>query len=438
LPAKFALRFAELTDNLMELPIVLAFVLGYVAIVLEHPLRVNKAATSLLTGGVCWLLYAIGHSAECGHGVSDALMHHLADIAAILFFLLGAMTIVELIDAYHGFRVITDLLNSRHTGKLLLWVGLATFFLSAILDNLTTSIVMGSILRVLVPDQKLQLRFAGMVIIAANAGGAWTPIGDVTTTMLWIGGQVSTGAILQSLFLPSLVCFGVSYAVLMIGIPRKLETQTSHLTDRHVPQRGSRRVFGLGVLGLLSVPVLKATTGLPPFMAILLALGALWVLTEWLHRHTAEDTKTPLSVRYALQRVDTPSVLFFFGILAAVSCLQSLGVLQQAANWLNHTLGNLDLMVVLIGVLSSVVDNVPLVAAAQGMYSLSEYPMDHRLWELMALCAGAGGSLLVIGSAAGVAVMGILQIEFFEYIKRVSLAALAGYGAGIATYIFFS
>ena len=439
----------------------LLFVAGYLCIAFEHPLKIDKAASALLTAVLCWTVLALGADtllpalAESEHGPAGELRHHLGEIAEILFFLLGAMTIVELVDAHEGFKVITDRIRTHKRVTLLWLIGFITFFLSAVLDNLTTTIVMISLLRKLIGNQRERWFYAGMVVIAANAGGAWSPIGDVTTTMLWIGHQISATGIISALFLPSLVCLLVPLLALSLTMrgeferPEELQSEA----ERRDPTTPFERnlVFALGLGALLFVPVFKSITHLPPYMGILFGLGVLWVVTEWLHRSKNEEDKHPLSVVGVLRRIDTPSVLFFLGILLAVSSLATAGHLTQVASALKESLGNVYTINIAIGLLSSVVDNVPLVAGAMKMYPLvtpealagagdqagwlSHFVSDGVFWELLAFCAGTGGSCLIIGSAAGVAAMGMEKIDFLWYLKKISLLALLGYLAGAATYI---
>lgn len=439
----------------------LLFVAGYLCIAFEHPLKIDKAASALLTAVLCWTVLALGADtllpalAQSEHGPAGELRHHLGEIAEILFFLLGAMTIVELVDAHEGFKVITDRIRTHKRVTLLWLIGFITFFLSAVLDNLTTTIVMISLLRKLIGNQRERWFYAGMVVIAANAGGAWSPIGDVTTTMLWIGHQISATGIIGALFLPSLVCLLVPLLALSLTMrgeferPEELQSEA----ERRDPTTPFERnlVFALGLGALLFVPVFKSITHLPPYMGILFGLGVLWVVTEWLHRSKNEEDKHPLSVVGVLRRIDTPSVLFFLGILLAVSSLATAGHLTQVASALKESLGNVYTINIAIGLLSSVVDNVPLVAGAMKMYPLvtpealagagdqagwlSHFVADGVFWELLAFCAGTGGSCLIIGSAAGVAAMGMEKIDFLWYLKKISLLALLGYLAGAATYI---
>jgi Na+/H+ antiporter NhaD/arsenite permease-like protein len=413
--------------------IAIIFILGYLAIAFEHPLKINKAASALLTGVVCWTLYALwGGDKEL---VSENLGHHLSDIAGILFFLLGAMVIVELIDAHDGFDVITQRIQTTNKKKLVWIVGIITFFLSAVLDNLTTTIVMVSMLRKIIPSHKDRLIFAGLIVIAANAGGAWSPIGDVTTTMLWIGNQVTTANIIIKTIIPSLVCFFVPAFVISLQMKGALESAEQE-KDKLLSTPGERKkVFIIGIACLLFVPIFKTITHLPPYMGIVFGLGLMWVLTEMVHSGKDEHEKGLLSVNHALRKIDTPSILFFLGILLAVSALQSTGILTSIASSLDRSIGNISIITIIIGFLSAIVDNVPLVAAAQGMYSLDRYPTDHFFWEFLAYCSGTGGSILIIGSAAGVAAMGMEGIRFGWYLKKIAGLAILGYLAGATVFL---
>lgn len=421
----------------MDVVIIIVFVVGYLAIALEHPIKINKTASALLTGVLCWTLYALssGHIEE----VNLHLNEHLSGTAQILFFLLGAMTIVELVDAYQGFRLVTDRIQTKNPVKLLWLVCWVTFFLSAILDNLTTSIVMVSLIRKLIPAKDMRMFFAGMIVIAANAGGAWTPIGDVTTTMLWIGGQISTVNIMKILFLPSVMCMLVPLLYLTFTLKGTLGESPNPAHDHtgygHEKVRGGSVMLFLGVGALIFVPIFKTITHLPPYIGMLMGLGVLWVVSELINPHADETLRKPYTAAGALQRIDTSSVLFFLGILLAVGALESMTILHHFAVWLDNTVGSQSVIVTLIGLLSAVIDNVPLVAASMGMYSLTTYPMDHFIWEYLAYCAGTGGSILIIGSAAGVAVMGMEKIDFIWYLKRISLIAMLGYFAGCGTYL---
>jgi len=470
--------------------ILLIFIFGYISIALEHPLKIDKAASALLIGVLTWTVYILNASnllqlgfspswqefsiqaqsiidhikptipesewinsawaekisvlAQPYHFVVEELEHHLIEISEILFFLLGAMTIVEIIDQHEGFKVITDKITTTNKVKLLWIIAVITFFMSAVLDNLTTTIVMVALLKKLVNDQKTRWFFVSMVVLAANSGGAWSPIGDVTTIMLWIGGQVTAGAIMAKVFLPSIVSIVVPLAIISffmkgkIDRPKNFGKETTFATSK---ERVIVFVTGVGVL--LFVPVFKTITHLPPYMGMLFGLGVLWVLTEILHRSKSVEVTGKLKVFNIIRKVDTPTVLFFLGILSAVACLQSVGHLNIMAGWLNDNLGNVYAINIAIGILSSIVDNVPLVAGAMGMYDIAlpgttgyeaMFVQDGTFWELLAFCAGTGGSILIIGSAAGVAAMGIEKIDFIWYLKKVSLLALVGYFSGIATY----
>ena len=414
----------------MGIASILIFILGYLAIAFEHPLKINKTATALVTGVLVWTVYAISK------GSASELGHHLASTSEILFFLLGAMTLVELVDAHQGFHFVSRLIKTDKVIKLLWIVGLITFFMSAVLDNLTTSIVMVTLLRKLISNKETRTYFVGIVVIAANAGGAWSPIGDVTTTMLWIGGQISATGIIQGLFFPSLlsliVPLGIASFVLKnqaIGQPEASAALSS------TEERDGKIMLFAGAGSLIGVPIFKTLTHLPPYMGILLALGLVWILSELLHSEKDDAAKKHLSVGYALTKIDTSSILFFLGILLAIGGLESFGYLHALSDQLAASLGNQNLIVTSIGLASAVVDNVPLVAATMGMYTLTDFPMDHKMWEYLAFCAGTGGSILIIGSAAGVAVMGMEKIEFGWYLKKIGFLALLGYFAGAGLYL---
>jgi Na+/H+ antiporter NhaD/arsenite permease-like protein len=427
----------------MYILIALVFVIGYLAIALEHPLNINKAATALVTGVLIWVLIVIGQQSLLppdGHGaeyINHHLMEHLGEIASILFFLMGAMTIVELVDAHEGFRVITDRITGQKKSMLIWIVGGLSFFLSAALDNMTTTIVMCALLRKLVKDRNDLWTLAGIVVVAANAGGAWSPIGDVTTIMLWIGGQVSAASIMKVLIVPSLVCLLIPliwYTVTFKGSIERPAAEVEQGGHTAVPRREQLLILSMGLIALLGVPVFKTLTHLPPYMGILLGLGLMWIITELLHRNKIESDTGHLKVTSVLRRIDVPSVLFFFGILTAVAGLQVAGHLTDTARFLDQHLGNIYAVNTVIGVLSAIVDNVPLVAAAMGMYSLDQYAVDSDFWSLLALCAGTGGSILIIGSASGVAAMGILGIDFVWYLRRVAFPAALGYFGGIVVF----
>ena len=413
------------------------FVLTYAAIAFEHPLKVNKSATALIGAGLLWTVYALlGPEAKA---VDAAIGESLMSTAQIVFFLMGAMTIVEVVDAHDGFEVITARIKTTQLSSLMCLVGFVTFFLSAILDNLTTTIVMVSLMKKLLDKREDRLFFAGMIVIAANAGGAWTPIGDVTTTMLWIGGQVTSLEIMKGLFIPSMINLLVPLSVtawMLRG--RKVEAPPREVVTGQIETTAFERqlMFFLGLGILVAVPAFKTITHLPPFLGILLGLGLLWLVGDMVHRDKVDEDKQHLTLVNALTRIDMSSILFFVGILLAVATLEHAHILKDVAQWLNDTVGRLDVIVMLIGLVSAVVDNVPLVAASMGMYSLADHPTDSFLWEFMAYCAGTGGSILIIGSAAGVAAMGLEKIDFLWYLKRISLLALLGYLGGAIFYIF--
>ena len=417
--------------------LVIVFVLAYAAIALEHPIKINKSASALIGAGLLWTIYALGSGDA--KTVSAELGESLMGTAQIVFFLIGAMTIVEVVDAHNGFQVITSRIRTSKLSTLMWLVGFVTFFLSAILDNLTTTIVMVSLMKKLLDKRDDRLFFAGIIIIAANSGGAWTPIGDVTTTMLWIGGQITTAAIMKGVFIASMANMLVPLAVIAwvlrgkpVVPPSRIEGNSDHAATSAL-ERNVMFFMGLGTL--VAVPVFKTLTGLPPFMGILLGLGLLWLVGDLLHRKKEDEDKQHLTLTRALSRIDMSSVTFFIGILLAVATLEHTHILQSIAGWLDQTVGRQDVIVMLIGLVSAVVDNVPLVAASMGMYSLTQYPPDSFLWEFMAYCAGTGGSILIIGSAAGVAAMGIEKIDFLWYMKKISLYALLGYFAGAILYI---
>jgi len=412
------------------------FVIAYTAIALEHPLKVNKAASALMGAGMLWTVYAL--SVGDAHMVSAQLGESLMSTAQIIFFLMGAMTIVEVVDAHSGFDVITARIKTTRITTLMWLVGFVTFFLSAILDNLTTTIVMISLMRKLLDKHDDRLFFAGIIVIAANSGGAWSPIGDVTTTMLWIGGQITSLAIIQGVLLPSAVSLLVPLAITAYRLrgrevvaPPRVENGNGLNTT--VFERNLMFFMGLGVL--VAVPAFKSITHLPPFIGILFGLGILWLVGDLVHRRKEDGTKQHLTLVHALSRIDMSSIVFFIGILLSVATLEHAHILTSLAKWLDETIGRQDIIVMIIGLASAVVDNVPLVAASMGMYSLTQYPTDHFLWEFLAYCAGTGGSILIIGSAAGVAAMGIEKIHFFWYVRKISGLALLGYLAGAAVYL---
>lgn len=426
------------------------FVAGYLAIALEHPLELNKAASALLLGVVVWTLCALDASGIVSHlpegaflaehpgRAADAarsylvdieLLHLMGETSSLLFFLLGAMTIVELVDVHEGFALITSRVATRNTRPLLWTIAWLTFFMSSVLDNLTTTIVMVSLLRKLVRNPTARRFFVGIVVIAANAGGAWTPIGDVTTTMLWMAGKYTPAEVMLGVALPSLACLLVPLLLLTPFLDGKLDQPFGEVVPPRPVKRAHQWLFLLlGVGGLLSVPVFKALTHLPPFMGMLLSLGVIWVFSDIVNSDADEEVRSSTGVVAVLKRIDISSILFFLGILLAVGGLGAAGVLTRLASALDQSLGSTSLVAIVIGLISAVIDNVPLVAAGIGMY---DFPTGHDFWLELAYCAGTGGSCLIIGSAAGVAAMGLENIDFLWYLKKIAPLALAGYLAGV-------
>ncbi len=441
--------------HLMFTLMVFVFIIGYTAIALEHPLKINKSATALLLAVTLWVLFVIGGEQLLVNTATfheyllnnpegnflDWLSHHalleqLGEISEILFFLLGAMTVVELVDSHEGFRIITDKITTTNKVKLLWVISFITFFLSSILDNLTTSIIMVALLRKLIGDKKERWFYAGMVIIAANSGGAFSPIGDVTTIMLWVGGHITSVNIILKTFVPGLFSMLIPLALIsltMRGIIHRPMQKTGEQTKDPTTPFERNLVFWLGIGSLLFVPVFKTITQLPPYIGILLGLSVLWIVTEIMHKSKNDEYRSKRTVAGVLHRVDTSTILFFLGILLAVAALQTAGHLEVLASFLDQHVGNLYIINIIIGLLSSVVDNVPLVAGAMGMYR-NTFGVDHYFWEMLAYCAGTGGSILIIGSAAGVAVMGMEKIDFIWYLKKISLWALIGYLTGALMY----
>ncbi len=456
---------------------VVVFVLGYAAIALEHPLKIDKAASALILGMLLWVIFVVARVDilslldNAGNFISlsyreylhehaihnpnakdmldyithFSIMEHLAEISTILFFLLGAMTIVETVDQHQGFKLITDKIKTTSKVKLLWILSVLTFFMSAALDNLTTTIVLVALLRKLIDDKKTRWFFASMVVLAANAGGAWSPIGDVTTIMLWIGGQVTAGNIIAMVILPSI--FTMIVPLILLSFTMKGDVTRPQLSDdenREFTTASERKlILIMGVVGLLFVPVFKTLTHLPPYMGMLFSLGVIWVTTEIMHRNKTVEDRRKLTVIGVIRKVDVPTIFFFMGILTAVAALQSAGHLSLMAGWLDEKVGNIYVINLIIGVLSSIVDNVPLVAGAMGMYQIADvaatgyaahFVVDGTFWEFLAYCAGTGGSILIIGSAAGVAAMGMEKIDFIWYLKKISLLALLGYLAGALVY----
>ncbi len=449
----------------MFILMVLVFVLGYMAIALEHPIKIDKAASSLLIGALSWAILALssfdilmlGHNADwnhligsfnlsspqlqslSNHFVGHELEHHLIEIAEILFFLLGAMTIVETVDHHQGFNIITDRISTKHKVKLLWILGFTTFFMSAALDNLTTTIVMIALLRKLVADKNTRWFYASIIVIAANAGGAWSPIGDVTTIMLWIGGQITAAKIISTVFLPSLMSMIVPLITLSFILKGHIESPKIAADSKQFTSRSEQLLMLIvGVSALLFVPVFKTITHLPPYIGMLLGLAVIWILSEILNKKRDSHAASHLAVGNIIKKVDVPTVMFFLGILSAVAALQTAGHLSLMSIWLDQvTNQNIYLIDTVIGILSSIVDNVPLVAGTMGMYEIAPtgaFATDGVFWELLAFTAGTGGSILIIGSAAGVAAMGMEKIDFIWYMKKISWLALVGYFAGIGTY----
>jgi NhaD family Na+/H+ antiporter len=416
--------------------LIIIFVVAYAAIALEHPIKINKSASALLAAGLLWTVYAVLSGDH--HLVGENLTESLAATAQIVFFLMGAMTIVEVVDAHNGFEVITSRISTTKQSSLMWLVGFVTFFLSAVLDNLTTTIVMIALMKKLLEHGEDRLFFAGMIVVAANAGGAWTPIGDVTTTMLWIGGQITTLAIMKGVLIPSLINLIVPLVVCSYMMKGKLVVAPEIIERRQgmpTTELEKTLMFCLGLGTLVAVPAFKAVTHLPPFMGILFGLGILWLVGELIHRSKEDEDKEHLTLAHALTHIDMSSIIFFIGILLSVATLEHTHILSALAGWLDQTIGRLDVIVVVIGLVSAIVDNVPLVAASMGMYDLAQFPVDSFLWEFMAYCAGTGGSILIIGSAAGVAAMGLEKIRFFWYARRIAPLALIGYFGGVIAYI---
>jgi Na+/H+ antiporter NhaD/arsenite permease-like protein len=416
--------------------LVVVFVIAYAAIALEHPLKINKSASALIGAGLLWTIYAM---ATADHDVvTHQLGESLMSTAQIAFFLMGAMTIVEVVDAHNGFEVITKRIRTQQLSTLMWLVGFVTFFLSALLDNLTTTIVMISLMRKLLANHADRLFFAGIIVIAANSGGAWSPIGDVTTTMLWIGGQITSMSIITSVFPAAAISLLVPLAITAYVLRGRPVVAPTHVDMDHglrTSEFERKAMFFLGLGILVAVPAFKTITHLPPFLGILFGLGILWLVGDLIHRNKENEYKNHLTLAHALSKIDMSSLVFFIGILLAVATLEHTHILSALAQWLDQKIGRLDVIVLVIGLVSAIVDNVPLVAASMGMYDLAKYPTDHFLWEFLAFCAGTGGSILIIGSAAGVAAMGLEKIDFFWYVRKISGLALIGYLAGAGTYV---
>ena len=463
----------------MVAAIIACFVIGYLVIVFEHPLRLDKTVPALLMGAICWALLSLGfnsgaleiintegevfntlnsvsgHAQEFGHagaheaaeeGFVGALLHHLGKTAEILIFLIGAMTIVEIVDLHRGFDVLKSWVHTNNKKKLLWIMGGLGFILSAIIDNLTATIVLVTLLRKLVPNQEQRLWYVSLIVIAANAGGAWSPIGDVTTTMLWIGKRVSTAGLMEFLIVPSLVCFVVPFAIASFLKPFKGQLTIPVLTDEEEEEQGrllsSKTMLFLGLGMIVFVPIFKTLTHLPPYLGMMLSLGVVWLVSEYIHPEEdfTEERKAKYSAHNALSRIEMSSILFFLGILMSVAALETLvvngvGSLRAVAESLRAIVPNQDVVIIILGFLSAIIDNVPLVAASMGMYDLLEYPIDSRLWHFIAYSAGTGGSMLIIGSAAGVAAMGMERIDFIWYLKKIAWLAFLGFAAGAVVFI---
>ncbi len=452
----------------MESIIILVFIIGYLSITLEHPLRLDKTVPALIMAALIWAILAVGFNAgwlrvidthdfvfdftqggeEALHGFENTLLHHLGKTAEILIFLIGAMTIVEIIDLHRGFEVLKGAVKTRSKRKLLWIIGILAFVLSAIIDNLTATIVLVTLLRKLIPDKDVRIWYAALVVIAANAGGAWSPIGDVTTTMLWIANKVTAAGLIEFVILPSIVCFAVPVLIASYLKPFRGEI-TMDAEEDVVSERllSSKTMLFLGLGMIVSVPIFKTFTHLPPYMGMMLALGVVWLVSEYIHPEEdfSKERRHLYSAHKALSRIEISSILFFLGILMAVAGLESLvygiaengdpvGTLRYLAEVLQAAIPNQDVVVMLLGVFSAIIDNVPLVAASMGMYNA---PTDAVLWHFIAYSAGTGGSMLIIGSAAGVAAMGMERIDFIWYLRKVSWLAFVGFLVGAGVFLLF-
>jgi len=430
--------------------IVICFIIGYITIVFEHPLKLDKTVPALLMGAICWALISIGHLDVVDHhhhsaDIQDVLLHHVGKTAEILFFLIGAMTIVELIDLHKGFGVITRRISTTSKTRMLVLIAIVSFFLSATLDNLAATIVLVSLLRRLIPDREIRLWYVCIGVIGANAGGAWSPIGDVTTTMLWIGDKVTTMGLIRNLVVPSIVCITVPLIIASFMKPFRGSFAPSTLEEGSDEKLlSSSMMLAVGLGGLIFVPIFKSVTHLPPYVGMMLSLGVVWLVSEYIHPEEdfTEERKHLYSAHTALSRIELSSILFFLGILIAVAALESVavigmegdpvGFLRSIAEKLDMLVPNQDVVIILLGFLSAIIDNVPLVAASMGMYT---EPTDAHLWHFIAYSAGTGGSMLIIGSAAGVAAMGMERIDFIWYFKNLTLLAMSGFLAGAAVYL---
>jgi Na+/H+ antiporter NhaD/arsenite permease-like protein len=456
--------------------VMITFVIGYIAIVFEHPLKLDKTVPALIMAAACWTLLELwnlpvydhhgqlileeannlseqsffGHQNECNDRAS-VLIYHIGRITEILIFLIGAMTIVELIDMHGGFATITDRIKATKKRRMLWIVAALAFFLSAILDNLACTIVLVSLLRRLIPEKKERIYFISLAIIVANAGGAWSPIGDVTTTMLWIGNRVSTEGLVTTLLLPSIVCALIPTLIMSqmsyMNGNISLSSDGTRAEAAHKKAPGANSMLIVGLLGLVFVPIFELLTNLPPYIGMMLALGVVWLVSEYLHPEEKFANKHQYSALQALSRIEMSSVLFFLGILLAVSALEALGIWSSLAKSLDVVfpsvkgyllgIGGADFVILIMGISSAIIDNVPLVAAAMGMYSLDEYLMDTKLWHFLAYAAGTAGSILIIGSAAGAAVMGMEKIDFIWYLRNIAWMALIGFIAGAVVFLLW-
>ena len=457
--------------------VIACFVIGYVVIVFEHPLRLDKTVPALLMGAICWALLALGFNAgqldvvdtygqlfslgghdigngvitdhhDAEHGFQGTLLHHLGKTAEILIFLIGAMTIVEIVDLHRGFDILKGWISTRSKKKLLWIVGILGFILSAIIDNLTATIVLVTLLRKLVPDRDQRIWYVALIVVAANAGGAWSPIGDVTTTMLWIGKRVTTLGLIEYLIIPSLICFVVPFMIASFMKPFQGDMITPELESTEGVEEASERLLSsktmlfLGLGMIVFVPIFKTITHLPPYIGMMLSLGVVWLVSEYIHPEEDfdEERKAAYSAHKALSRIEMSSILFFLGILMAVAALETVvigdvGALRYVAEQLRASIPDLDIVVVILGFLSAIIDNVPLVAASMGMFDIANFPEDSKLWHFIAYSAGTGGSMLIIGSAAGVAAMGMEKIDFIWYLKKIGWLAFLGFAAGAAAFL---
>lgn len=440
------------------------FIIGYLTITLEHPLKLDKTVPALIMSSLMWAVLAVafhaglitiidthnhvydasaGFTEEVDEGFVNTLLHHLGKTAEILVFLIGAMTIVEIIDLHRGFDILKNWVNTKNKKKLLWIISILAFILSAIIDNLTATIVLITLLRKIITDKKSRLWYAGMIVITANAGGAWSPIGDVTTTMLWIGKKVTTAGLITKLVIPSIVCMVIPTFIATLLPAFKGEIAVDATKDKAKQQLlSSRTMLFLGLGGIVSVPIFKTLTHLPPYLGMMLALGVVWLVSEYIHPEEdfTEERKEQYLTHHALSRIEMSSILFFLGILMAVGALETLvvggvGTLRYLAEGLDSAIPNQDIVIMLLGVASAIIDNVPLVAASMGMY---HFPVDDYLWHFIAYAAGTGGSMLIIGSAAGVAAMGMERIDFIWYLKKISWLAIIGFIAGGVVYILLN